>query len=140
MTSPNPAHNSGLKGAPVALRLPCDVVGDLIDLLDQPVLCNVATQLHIRPMCPGLQACMSHLGRSFLVKDGFFENCDIFLLGGNLFHDLTERIRGGEAGVCSSELNSRDFPGGAVVENLPANAGDTGSSPGPGRSHMPWSN
>ena len=28
------------------------------------------------------------------------------------------------------------FPGGAVVENLPANAGDTGSSPGPGRSHM----
>ena len=27
----------------------------------------------------------------------------------------------------------RDFPGGAVVKNLPANAGDTGSSPGPGR-------
>ncbi|KAJ8798002.1 hypothetical protein J1605_016885 [Eschrichtius robustus] len=34
----------------------------------------------------------------------------------------------------------RDFPGGAVVENLPANAGDTGSSPGLGRSHMPRSN
>ena len=32
------------------------------------------------------------------------------------------------------------FPGGAVVENPPANAGDTGSSPGPGRSHMPQSN
>ena len=32
------------------------------------------------------------------------------------------------------------FPGGAVVENLPANAGDTGSSPGLGRSHMPQSN
>ena len=32
------------------------------------------------------------------------------------------------------------FPGGAVVENLPANAGDTGSSPGLGRSHMPLSN
>ena len=31
----------------------------------------------------------------------------------------------------------RDFPGGAVVKNLPANAGDTGSSPGLGRSHMP---
>ena len=28
------------------------------------------------------------------------------------------------------------FPGGAVVENLPANAGDTSSSPGLGRSHM----
>ena len=37
------------------------------------------------------------------------------------------------------EVN-RDFPGGAVVKNLPANAGDTGSSPDPGRSHMPWSN
>ena len=32
------------------------------------------------------------------------------------------------------------FPGGAVVEGLPASAGDTGSSPGLGRSHMPKSN
>ena len=32
--------------------------------------------------------------------------------------------------------NPRDFPGGAVVKNPPANAGDTCSSPGPGRSHM----
>ena len=31
------------------------------------------------------------------------------------------------------------FPGGAVVESLPANAGDRGSSPGLGRSHMPRS-
>ena len=34
----------------------------------------------------------------------------------------------------------RDFPGGTAVKNPPANAGDTGSSPGPGRSHIPWSN
>ena len=27
-----------------------------------------------------------------------------------------------------------------MVENLPANAGDVGSSPGLGRSHMPGSN
>ena len=33
-----------------------------------------------------------------------------------------------------------DFPGGAVVKNPPANAGDKGSIPGPGRSHMPRSN
>ena len=32
------------------------------------------------------------------------------------------------------------FPGGAVVKNPAANAGDTGSIPGPGRSHMPRSN
>ena len=35
---------------------------------------------------------------------------------------------------------SWDFHGGAVVKNPPANAGDAGSSPGPGRSRMPWSN
>ena len=32
------------------------------------------------------------------------------------------------------------FPAGAVAENLPASAGDTGSSPGLGGSHMPQSN
>ena len=41
----------------------------------------------------------------------------------------------------SSHANTvGDFPGGAVVKNPPANAGHTGSSPGPGRSHMPRSN
>ena len=34
----------------------------------------------------------------------------------------------------------RDFAGGPVVKNSPANAGDMGSTPGPGRSHMPWGN
>ena len=33
----------------------------------------------------------------------------------------------------------RDFPGGAVVKNPPANAGDTDLSPGAGRFHMPQS-
>ena len=32
------------------------------------------------------------------------------------------------------------FPGGTMVKNPPASAGHMGSSPGPGRSHMPWSN
>ena len=31
------------------------------------------------------------------------------------------------------------FPAGSVAENLPANAGDTGSIPDPGRSHVPRS-
>ena len=34
----------------------------------------------------------------------------------------------------------RDLPGGPVVKNLPANAGETGSTPGPGRFHMPKGN
>ena len=33
-----------------------------------------------------------------------------------------------------------DFPGGSVAKNPPANAGDTGSILGPGRSHMLRSN
>ena len=35
--------------------------------------------------------------------------------------------------------NVEGFPGGTVVKNPPANAGDMGSCPGPGRSHMPRS-
>ena len=40
----------------------------------------------------------------------------------------------------TSKAQVMDFPGGAVVKNPPANAGDTGSSPGPESSHMPRSN
>ena len=42
--------------------------------------------------------------------------------------------------IIKKSTNNRGFPGGAVVESLPANAGNTGSSPGLGRSHMPRSN
>ena len=43
---------------------------------------------------------------------------------------------------CSDEnrhlqSNTTDFPDGPVVKNPPANEGDTGSIPGPGRFHMP---
>ena len=47
-------------------------------------------------------------------------------------------------GIYRNEENNskdqQDFPGGTVVKNPPANAGDTGSSPGLGRPHMPRSN
>ena len=42
--------------------------------------------------------------------------------------------------IAFKDKTLRGFPGGAVVENPPANAGDTGSSPGLGRSHMPRGN
>ena len=48
--------------------------------------------------------------------------CAYLLTGGNL------------------EYINRDFSGGAMFKNPPANAGDIGSIPGPGRSHMLWSN
>ena len=37
----------------------------------------------------------------------------------------------------SIKRNNQGFPGGSVVKNPPANAGDTGSIPGPGRPHTP---
>ena len=42
--------------------------------------------------------------------------------------------------IKKNKMEILGFPGGTVVEGLPANAGDTGSSPGLGRSHMPRSN
>ena len=42
--------------------------------------------------------------------------------------------------MCVKEWGTVGFLGGAVVESLPAKAGDTGSSPGLGTSHMPRSN
>ena len=47
---------------------------------------------------------------------------------------------GGVGSAGGTKTLSGGFPGGAVVENPPANAGDTGSIPGPGRPHMPQSN
>ena len=35
---------------------------------------------------------------------------------------------------CTSALINSSFPGGSAVKKLPANTGDTGSIPGPGRS------
>ena len=46
---------------------------------------------------------------------------------------------GRKRGWEGSKRRALGFPGGAVVKNPPANAGDTGSSPGPGRFHMSWS-
>ena len=66
------------------------------------------------------------------------------------FHDLEgsfrSKLRPGGRGRCPSKPIFfkknwfRDFPGGAVVKNPPANAGNTDWNPGPGRSHVPRSN
>ena len=42
--------------------------------------------------------------------------------------------------VAIQMFHDGDVPGGTVVKNPPASSGDMGSSPGLGRSHMPWSN
>ena len=54
---------------------------------------------------------------------------------------LTFTPAAGSASVAFLNIKSNGgFPGGAVVESLPANAGDTGSSPGLGGSHTPRGN
>ena len=55
---------------------------------------------------------------------------------GNVLWGL--EVEGEVWSIQSTEVGG--FPGGTVVDNLPANARDTGSSPGLGRSHMPRSN
>ena len=52
--------------------------------------------------------------------------------------DAGDMLQGRSLG--HSKQSGRDFPGGAVVKNPPANAGDKGSSPGRGRYNMPQSN
>ena len=59
-------------------------------------------------------------------------NLVLMLQGQTVKHEEVKRL--------AFKKMCRGFPGGAVFENLPANAGDTGSSPGLGRSHMPQSN
>ena len=45
-------------------------------------------------------------------------------------------------GEIPQRVNSawQDFPGGLVVKDAPADAGDMGSIPGPGRFHTPQGN
>ena len=76
---------------------------------------------------------------SFLDKIPYLEYHDVW--------DMVSTLRTSDGIVGKADLKQitkeydrGGFPGGAVVENLPANAGDTGSSPGLGRSHMPRSN
>ena len=66
-----------------------------------------------------------------------------FINTGKVCFKMPDRLLWCQEKTLTFEIESYTFwgfPGGAVVENLPANAVDTGSSPGLGRSHMPRSN
>ena len=54
--------------------------------------------------------------------------------------EVEEYYDGYSWGLNREEYFCVDFPGAPVVKNLPANAGNMGSIPGPGRFHMLWDN
>ena len=81
----------------------------------------------------------------FLPVCGFFSRSLVIAFHGAEVFNFNEvqLISYFSHGLCLrvvSKKSSLGLPGGAVVENLPANARGTGSSPGLGRSHMPRGN
>ena len=54
--------------------------------------------------------------------------------------NVVQLLKEGRTNTGQEKNHRLGFPGGAVVKSPPANAGDMGSSPGPGRSHMLRSN
>ena len=61
--------------------------------------------------------------------------------------EMSERVQGAPLSLreiksesSTLKLHSLDFPGGPEIKNMPANAEDTGSIPGPGRFHIPSGN
>ena len=72
--------------------------------------------------------------------DKFLQRYNLLRLNQEEIENMNRPITSNEIETVIKNLPTGGFPGGAVVENLPANAGDTGSSPALGRSHMPRSN
>ena len=111
-------------------------------------------QLSIKQRCPERR----HLYRSIHPESAVLFNISISALGRSAsvemllmffwwgqaktpslsqMHSIFPNCRSGFIGGLKNQV--RGFPGGTVVKNPPANAGDVGSSPGLRRSHMPWS-
>ena len=75
--------------------------------------------------------------RMAIIKRNTNNKCwrgQLYTVGGNA---NCQSHCGKQFGGFSKKLKIWDFPSGPVVQNLPANAGDMDSIPGPERSHMP---
>ena len=65
---------------------------------------------------------------------------DILFILGDWNAKVGSQETPGVTGSASLRDSNKDFPGGPVVKDLPANAGMIGLIPGLGRFHMPWGN
>ena len=117
----------------------------LISCLFYKIVVSYVTQYVTRPPTKLMMA--KHLEEIDLVYNSRQNNCSSVILGmgksnrGKHFLDHSKLVRQVIQRILNYQQGPiRDFPGGAMVKNLPANAGDTGLIPGPGRSHMPRSN
>ena len=88
--------------------------------------CHVETNMRLVPF---------HLGKT-KVRAGHDQNLKIM----RVWIMWVRAVHFSKRQCLSNKETLWGFPGGAVVKNPPANAGDTGLSPGLGRSHMPRSN
>ena len=92
---------------------------------------------------PGVRACTCAHAFSEETRTAQVLNAQPWLGGGGLCgvpsSPPLERIHcpGESLHRSRIKVNLADFPGGPLIRNPHANAGDSGSIPGPGRSHMP---
>ena len=56
--------------------------------------------------------------------------------GGLWREGIVKRVWVRHVHIAIFKMDNQDFPGGPVVKNLPANAGDMGLMPGMGRFHI----
>ena len=144
-----------LKLLPTSLSLAVD----LTHLPEQIVIQQSCSNLHISCLSSSHQSFLFDVSSYFLhIVSYLIASFDLFLL--NLlcldlleyslmlwsktmhfsiscpFHGLWKITVRASLVVQWLRIRLRGFPGGAVVRNPPANAGDTGSCPSPGRSHM----
>ena len=85
-------------------------------------------------MCASMKWKLKEINNARAGKD-MEKQALLCIVGGKVKRDLAD----GNLAVATKRNTIQGFPGGSVEKNLPAKSGDTGLSPDPGRSHMPWS-
>ena len=82
---------------------------------------------------------LGHLGFSILILSGTFQSITVYFLY-TLFDQVEITVLKSLGKKKKERERLGDFPGGPMVMNPPANAGDMDLTPGLGRSRMPWGN